>query len=88
MSEASWDRVVNAAATGDRVTGRVAQVVPGGLVLDVEGVQAFLPAHLVEQETADIRPLAEYAGATMEVVVIELNRSRNNCVVSCAAAIN
>ena len=31
-----------------------------------------LPAHVIEHETADIRPLAEYAGATMEVVVIEL----------------
>jgi small subunit ribosomal protein S1 len=86
MSEAAWDRVVEAAANGDRVSGQVAQVVPGGLVLDVNGVRAFLPAHLLERDTADIRPLMEYADETMEVAVIELNRSRNNCVVSRAAA--
>jgi small subunit ribosomal protein S1 len=83
----AWDRVAEAASTGQHVTGRVGQVVPGGLVMDLDGVRAFLPTHLVERETADIRPLAEYTGTTMEVVVIELNRSRNNCVVSRAAAI-
>ena len=79
---------MEAAASGDPVTGRGAEVVPGGLVLDVYGVRSFLPAHLVERETADIRPRAEYAGSTMEVVVIELNRSRANCVVSRDAAKN
>jgi dihydrofolate reductase len=38
------------------VTGRVARVVPGGLIMDLGGVRAFLPAHLVERDTSDIRP--------------------------------
>jgi small subunit ribosomal protein S1 len=81
----AWDRVTEAASTGEIFEGRIVKVVFGGLVLDLDGVRAFLPAHLIEERAQDIRP-AEYADATMRVVVIELNRSRNNCVVSRRAA--
>ena len=86
--DAAWSRVADAASKGERIKGRVAAVVRGGLILDLNGIRAFLPAHLVEREAADIRPPAEYEGATLEVAVIELNRARNNCVVSRAAAID
>jgi small subunit ribosomal protein S1 len=79
--EPAWDRVSEAASKGDQIEGRVAKVVRGGLILDLAGVRAFLPAHLLEERTQDISPLDEYADATMRVVVIELNRARNNCVV-------
>jgi small subunit ribosomal protein S1 len=86
VSQAAWDRVCRAASDNEPLSGQVVSVVAGGLILDLGGVRGFLPAHLVEERVEGIRPLDEYAGATMRVLVIELNRGRNNCVVSRRAA--
>src|SRR5918911_3401346 len=77
--ERAWKRIEAAADSGEPVTGAVIEVVKGGLIVDL-GVRGFLPASLV-----DIRRVAnldEYMGQTIQCKVIELNRSRNNVVLS------
>jgi small subunit ribosomal protein S1 len=61
------------------VTGRVIEVVKGGLILDL-GVRGFLPASLVDIRR--VQDLDEYMGQELRCKVIELNRSRNNVVLS------
>jgi small subunit ribosomal protein S1 len=77
--ERAWQRIEKAAEEGTPVSGSVIEVVKGGLILDL-GVRGFLPASLV-----DIRRVAEldeFLGQTLECRVIELNRFRNNVVLS------
>src|SRR5204862_798887 len=64
---------------GEPVTGRVIEVVKGGLILDL-GVRGFLPASLVDIRR--VQDLDEFLGQELESKVIELNRSRNNVVLS------
>jgi len=61
------------------VNGRVIEVVKGGLILDL-GVRGFLPASLVDIRR--VQDLDEFMGQTLRCKVIELNRSRNNVVLS------
>src|SRR5436190_324376 len=60
-------------------TGRVIEVVKGGLILDL-GVRGFLPASLVDIRR--VQDLDEFLGTELRCKVIELNRSRNNVVLS------
>src|SRR6478609_6266012 len=77
--EKAWRRIETAAESGDPVEGTVIEVVKGGLIIDL-GVRGFLPASLVDiRRVAD---LDEYMGTKIETKVIELNRSRNNVVLS------
>lgn len=77
--EKAWQRIEKAAAEGTPVSGTVIEVVKGGLILDL-GVRGFLPASLVDiRRVAD---LEEFLGKTLECRVIELNRFRNNVVLS------
>src|SRR5947209_14186532 len=64
---------------GEVVHGKVVQVVKGGLILDL-GVRGFLPASLVDIRR--VQDLDEYLGQELRCKVIELNRSRNNVVLS------
>jgi small subunit ribosomal protein S1 len=61
------------------VVGRVIEVVKGGLILDL-GVRGFLPASLVDIRR--VQDLDEFMGTELRAKVIELNRSRNNVVLS------
>jgi len=77
--EKAWRRIEAAAESGEPVEGTVIEVVKGGLIIDL-GVRGFLPASLV-----DIRRVAnldEFMSTKIECKVIELNRSRNNVVLS------
>src|SRR3990172_2829060 len=77
--ERAWQRIEKAAEEGTPVSGSVIEVVKGGLILDL-GVRGFLPASLVDiRRVAD---LDEFLGQTLECRVIELNRFRNNVVLS------
>src|SRR6266478_2722079 len=74
-----WDQISKAHDSGTPVEGRVAEVVKGGLAVDV-GVRAFLPGSQV-----DLRPvknLAAMVGQTIRAKVIKLNRRRGNVVLS------
>jgi small subunit ribosomal protein S1 len=77
--EKAWRRIEGAAESGEPVEGTVIEVVKGGLILDL-GVRGFLPASLVDIRR--VQNLDEFMGQTLECKVIELNRSRNNVVLS------
>jgi small subunit ribosomal protein S1 len=77
--EKAWRRIEAAAESGEPVDGTVIEVVKGGLILDL-GVRGFLPASLVDIRR--VHNLDEFMGQQLECKVIELNRSRNNVVLS------
>ena len=77
--ERAWKRIEAAAESGEPVAGTVIEVVKGGLIVDL-GVRGFLPASLVDIRR--VPNLDEYLSQTIECKVIELNRSRNNVVLS------
>ncbi len=77
--ERAWQRIEKAAEEHTPVEGTVIEVVKGGLIIDL-GVRGFLPASLVDiRRVAD---LDEFLGQTLICRVIELNRFRNNVVLS------
>jgi small subunit ribosomal protein S1 len=77
--ELAWKKIEGAAESGEPVEGRVIEVVKGGLILDL-GVRGFLPASLVDIRR--VQDLDEFLGKDLRCKVIELNRSRNNVVLS------
>src|SRR5438477_521476 len=77
--ELAWKNIEQAAESGEPVNGRVIEVVKGGLILDL-GVRGFLPASLVDIRR--VQDLDEFLGQELRAKVIELNRSRNNVVLS------
>src|SRR4051812_18738986 len=77
--EKAWRRIEAAAESGEPVHGSVIEVVKGGLIIDL-GVRGILPASLVDIRR--VQNLDEFLGQTIECKVIELNRSRNNVVLS------
>ena len=77
--EMAWKRIERAAETGEPVDGTVIEVVKGGLIIDL-GVRGFLPASLVDIRR--VQDLDEFMGKPLRAKVIELNRSRNNVVLS------
>jgi small subunit ribosomal protein S1 len=77
--EKAWKRIEGAFESGEPVTGTVIEVVKGGLILDL-GVRGFLPASLVDIRR--VQDLQEYVGQELNCRVIEMNRNRNNVVLS------
>ncbi|MGI8886507.1 MAG: 30S ribosomal protein S1 [Gaiellaceae bacterium] len=77
--ELAWKKIEAAAESGEAVIGRVIEVVKGGLILDL-GVRGFLPASLVDIRR--VQDLDEFMARELRCKVIELNRSRNNVVLS------
>ncbi len=77
--ERAWGRIQRIHAEAGTVTGPVIEVVKGGLIVDI-GLRGFLPASLVELRR--VRDLEPYVGQEIEAKVIELDRNRNNVVLS------
>jgi small subunit ribosomal protein S1 len=77
--EKAWRRIEAAQESGEPIQGTVIEVVKGGLIIDL-GVRGFLPASLVDIRR--VPNLDEFMSQTLECKVIELNRSRNNVVLS------
>src|SRR6201985_145343 len=77
--EKAWRKIEAAAESGEPVAGSVIEVVKGGLIIDL-GVRGFLPASLVDIRR--VPNLDEYMGESIECKGIEINRSRNNVVLS------
>src|SRR6266513_2921293 len=77
--EMAWKAIEQSAESGQPVVGKVIEVVKGGLILDL-GVRGFLPASLVDIRR--VQDLDEFLGKELRCKVIELNRSRNNVVLS------
>jgi small subunit ribosomal protein S1 len=77
--ERAWGRIEKVMAEGGTIKGPVIEVVKGGLILDI-GLRGFLPASLVELRR--VRDLHPYVGQELECKIIELDRNRNNVVLS------
>ena len=77
--ERAWNRIEESYNDQRTVEGPVIEVVKGGLILDI-GLRGFLPASLVDIRR--VRNLEASLGQRLECKVIELNRSRNNVVLS------
>ncbi len=77
--ERAWNRIEEKFNSGENVEGEVIEVVKGGLILDI-GLRGFLPASLVEMRR--VRDLAPYIGREIEAKIIELDKNRNNVVLS------
>src|SRR5204862_7892653 len=77
--ERAWRRIEAAQESGEPIPGSVIEVVKGGLIIDL-GVRGFLPASLVDIRR--VPNLDEFLGQNIQCKVIELNRSRNNVVLS------
>lgn len=77
--ERAWGTIEELKEKDEPVTGTVIEVVKGGLILDI-GLRGFLPASLVEMRR--VRDLEPYIGQELEAKIIELDKHRNNVVLS------
>ena len=77
--ERAWISVEEKFNNGENVEGEVIEVVKGGLILDI-GLRGFLPASLVDLRR--VKDLSTYIHSTLEARVIEMDRNRNNVVLS------
>ena len=77
--ERAWIQVEEKFKAGEVVTGEGIEVVKGGLLLDI-GLRGFLPASLVDLRR--VKDLTAYLGTEIEARVIEMDRNRNNVVLS------
>ena len=77
--ERAWNRIEEKFNAGENVEGEVIEVVKGGLILDI-GLRGFLPASLVDLRR--VKDLTAYMGTRIEARVIEMDRNRNNVVLS------
>jgi small subunit ribosomal protein S1 len=77
--ERAWGRIQRITDSGETVRGTVIEVVKGGLIVDI-GLRGFLPASLVDLRR--VRDLDPFIGEEIEAKVIELDRNRNNVVLS------
>ena len=77
--ERAWNRIEEKFNSGENVEGEVIEVVKGGLILDI-GLRGFLPASLVDLRR--VKDLTAYLGTSIEARVIEMDRNRNNVVLS------
>jgi small subunit ribosomal protein S1 len=77
--ERAWGTIEQVKEANGVVTGPVIEVVKGGLIIDI-GLRGFLPASLVELRR--VRDLLPYVGKTLETKIIELDKNRNNVVLS------
>jgi len=77
--ERAWGTIEALKEADEAVKGTVIEVVKGGLILDI-GLRGFLPASLVEMRR--VRDLQPYIGKEIEAKIIELDKNRNNVVLS------
>lgn len=85
LSLRAWEYIERAFAEGTTVTGRVKERTKGGLLVDVNGIEAFMPGSQVDIHP--VRNLDSLRGQQIEAKVIKLNRKRSNVVISRKAAI-
>ena len=81
----AWERIVEVNKTGEIVTGQVTSKTKGGLIVDVFGMETFLPGSQI-----DVKPVTDYdqfVGKTMEFKVVKINEAIKNAVVSHKALI-
>jgi small subunit ribosomal protein S1 len=75
-----WDKVVRAYQTGEIIQGKIIKRIKGGMVVDLMGMEAFLPGSQI-----DIKPIRDFdafVGKTMDFKVVKVNIPTENVVVS------
>ncbi|HBU38876.1 MAG TPA: 30S ribosomal protein S1, partial [Acidimicrobiaceae bacterium] len=77
--EKAWGKIEEIKESDGVVSGPVIEVVKGGLIIDI-GLRGFVPASLVELRR--VRDLDPYIGMDLEAKIIELDKNRNNVVLS------
>lgn len=75
-----WEKVLAQYTEGCVVNGTIRSVVRGGLLVDIDGVEAFLPGSQVD--VMSVRDLAPYIGQTFDFKVIKISNERKNIIVS------
>lgn len=81
----AWEKIVDVHKTGDIVTGLVTSKTKGGLIVEIFGMETFLPGSQI-----DVKPVTDYdqfVGKTMEFKVVKINEAIKNAVVSHKALI-
>ena len=81
----AWERIMEVHKTGEIITGLVTSKTKGGLIVDVFGMETFLPGSQI-----DVKPVTDYdqfVGKTMEFKVVKINENIKNAVVSHKALI-
>jgi len=81
----AWERIMEVHKTGEVITGTVTSKTKGGLIVDVFGMETFLPGSQI-----DVKPVTDYdqfVGKTMEFKVVKINETIKNAVVSHKALI-
>ncbi|MCB0775491.1 MAG: 30S ribosomal protein S1, partial [Chitinophagaceae bacterium] len=81
----AWEKIVEVHKTGEVITGTVTSKTKGGLIVDVFGMETFLPGSQI-----DVKPVTDYdqfVGKTMEFKVVKINEAIKNAVVSHKALI-
>jgi len=77
--EYAWKRIEDLFNSGETVEGEVIEIVKGGLIVDI-GLRGFLPASLVDLRR--VKDLQSYLGEKLDARIIEMDRNRNNVVLS------
>ncbi len=75
-----WEKIVSAYETGEIIQGKILKRIKGGMVVDLKGIEAFLPGSQI-----DIRPIRDFdafVGQTMDFKVVKINIPTENVVVS------
>lgn len=78
--EKAWEELKGAFAANDTFNVAVKEVVKGGVVANIKGIRAFIPAS--QLSTSFVKDLNEYVGKTLEVKIIELDRDKQKLVLS------
>ena len=84
-TQRAWERIVEANKSGEIVTGFVTSKTKGGLIVDIFGMETFLPGSQI-----DVKPVTDYdqfVNKTMEFKVVKINETIKNAVVSHKALI-
>ncbi len=76
----TWERIVKAYETGEVLQGKIARRIKGGLVVDLMGLDAFLPGSQIDIKP--VRDFDQFIGKTMEFKVAKINHPNENVVVS------
>ncbi len=82
---AAWERLEEAFANGDLVTGRIIERVRGGFTVEIDKIKAFLPGSLVD--TKPVKDISNLEQQDLDFKVIKVDRAQNNIVVSRRAAL-
>ncbi|MCB0302563.1 MAG: 30S ribosomal protein S1 [Calditrichaeota bacterium] len=81
----TWDRLMSVHENGEVIQGRITRRIKGGFVVDLEGVDAFLPGSQVDVKP--IRDFDAFVNQTLDLKIVKVNAQRKNIVVSRRAII-